>query len=388
MRIATVAGHQRKKVQAPRVVSSFSFSHDWRDLALLFALFLDVPSAPLGDMSVIPSRVTEHASASEIRLLRIMLGLEKVDRLDGEFVCARIDEIVTSITAEASGRDARLCLAARFGAGSDLATAIRQASGNEIEMADQEQQLRFMEDDLGPQPGLVGIRAGDNPLRYVLVGNKLTYRLAPYRSPGSTEPDQWEFAYCERASGEPPHPAAISGEAFIDSGMLEIVRNGEATGSFPRRRGKVQHWNTFLSTVADEKERKTDLDRMHQSFALLLLLEMAYAAANFFPVEVISKKPDDASDSHVIHVVCRRDSDRADLSKLLNLEAPAVRLAKLLDGKKCAKRGRGRFPSSGCWATVHQRGRVGDLLDLMSWMRSNALNSRERRRRPVNLLAS
>jgi hypothetical protein len=99
MRITTVAGHQRKKVQAPRVVSSFSFSHDWRDLALLFALFLDIPSAPLGDMSVIPSRVAEHASASEIRLLRMMLSLEKVDRLDGEFVCARIDEIVTSITA-------------------------------------------------------------------------------------------------------------------------------------------------------------------------------------------------------------------------------------------------------------------------------------------------
>ena len=109
MRIATVARKQNKKVHAPRVEHSFSFARDWRDLALLFALFLDIPTAPLGDMKVIPSRVADHASASEVRLLRAMLGLEKTARLDGEFVCDRIDEILDSIAAEAAGKEARLC---------------------------------------------------------------------------------------------------------------------------------------------------------------------------------------------------------------------------------------------------------------------------------------
>jgi hypothetical protein len=97
MRIASVAGRQNKKIHAPRVEHSFSFARDWRDLALLFALFLDIPSAALGDLKVIPSRVGDHASASEVRLLRAMLGLEKVARMDGELVCARIDEILDSI---------------------------------------------------------------------------------------------------------------------------------------------------------------------------------------------------------------------------------------------------------------------------------------------------
>jgi hypothetical protein len=97
MRIASVAGRQNKKIHAPRVEHSFSFARDWRDLALLFALFLDIPSAALGDLKVIPSRVGDHASASGVRLLRAMLGLEKVARMDGELVCARIDEILDSI---------------------------------------------------------------------------------------------------------------------------------------------------------------------------------------------------------------------------------------------------------------------------------------------------
>jgi hypothetical protein len=45
-----------------------------------------------------------------------MLGLERVDHLDGEYVCARIDEILDSISAEAAGKEARLCLSMRLGA--------------------------------------------------------------------------------------------------------------------------------------------------------------------------------------------------------------------------------------------------------------------------------
>lgn len=66
MRIATMAGRQRQKVQAPRNEDSFSFARDWRDLALLLALILDIPSSPLGDMKIAPFRVADHAPASAL----------------------------------------------------------------------------------------------------------------------------------------------------------------------------------------------------------------------------------------------------------------------------------------------------------------------------------
>ena len=142
MRIAAVDARQATQLTAPRADDSYSFARDWRDLALLFVLFLDIPSGPLGDLKVIPSRVAEHASAAEIRLLRTMLGLETVERLDGELVCRRIDEIIDSVAAEAAGKEPRICLAVRLGRDSRLSEAVRRASENEIEITDEQQQIR------------------------------------------------------------------------------------------------------------------------------------------------------------------------------------------------------------------------------------------------------
>ena len=92
-------------------------------------------------MTIAPSRVAEHASAAEIKLLRAMLGLEPAERLDGEFVTLRIDDIVDSISAEVAGRDAKLCLAVRLGVGSRLSELVRRASDDEIEISDEQQQI-------------------------------------------------------------------------------------------------------------------------------------------------------------------------------------------------------------------------------------------------------
>ncbi|RWN51510.1 MAG: hypothetical protein EOS04_21585 [Mesorhizobium sp.] len=352
MRIAAVDATENKKIKAPRVDDSYSFARDWRDLAHLAGIVLDIPSAPLADLRIVPSRVAEHASATEIRLLRSMLGLEPVERLDGEFILKRIDEIIDGISAEAAGRDARLCLSVRLGTGSPLSEAIRRASGNEIEITEEIQQIRFMLDDLGRHGQLVAVRDNSTAeARFVLVGNRLTYRLAPYRRPGSTESGNWEFAYCERADGDPPHPATIVGDTAIDTDALDIVRNVDATQSFPRRRGKVQRWEDYTRRTVAGLARKSDLERMHQSFALLLILEMAYAAADIFPVEIISRSNAGRSDQQAIRLVSRHDPDRAKLSTSLGLDAPAVRLTKMLNNEEMRE--------DGAW-TLTEPGMLGE----------------------------
>jgi hypothetical protein len=338
MRIATVGAKQGKKAQAPTAENSVSFARDWRDLALLLALFLDIPSGPLGEMRVVPSRVAEHASAAEVKLLRAMLGLERVERLDGEFVTRRIDDIIDSISAEVAGKDAKLCLAVRLGRGSSLSEAIRRVSNDEIEIADEERQVEFILDDLSHQVQLVGIKTGgDLNARHALLGRSLTYRLAPYRQQGTTDAGTWEFAYCDRADVEAPIPAIVIGDTMIDSAALDVVRHREAGQSFPRRRGKVQRWEEYQRRTVQRELRKSDLDRMHQSFALLFVLEMAYAAADIFPVEVISKSAE--GEGHVVRVVSRKDVARERLSDLLDLESPAKRFAKMLDADEVRQEG-------------------------------------------------
>lgn len=331
MRIAAIDSKDAKIIKAPRPENSFSFARDWRDLAYLAAIILDVPIAPLSDLRTIPSRVAEHVSAAEVRLLRTMLGIERVERLDGEYIGARIAEIIDSVAAEAAGKEAALCIAARLGSGSGLSEAIRKASGNEIEIADEVQQIRFMRDDLGGEVQLIALKDHqDAALRYVVQGQLLTYRLTPYRRPGSSDPATWEFAYADRADFEPPIRAQVVGDTTFAISMLEILRNADAGQSFPRRRGRVQHWEDYLRRTQQELVRKSDTDRVHEAFSLLLLVEMAFAAADVFPVQIMSNRDGESSDQKLVHVVSRHDAGRAKLSEHLGLDAPATRLKKLL----------------------------------------------------------
>ncbi|PDT33910.1 hypothetical protein CO671_23115 [Rhizobium sp. M10] len=346
MRIVAIDASDGKKGKAPREERTFSFAHDWRDLAHLAAVVLDIPLGPLNDLRIVASRVAEHVPAAEVRLLRAMLGLEYVERLDGNYIASRIQAIVDDIAAEVAGKDAALCLAVRLGSGSTLSEAIRKASNSEIEIADDIQQLRFLRDDLGEQVQLIAIRDGGSA-RYVLLGQHLTYRLTPYRRPNSPDAASWEFAFSERVDLDPPPKSLIIGETLINAAALDLVKTGDALQSFPRRRGKVQHWEDYISRTVEHAAQKSDVGRMHQAFALLLILEMAYAAADIFPIEIISKRSGDSVDQKIMHVVSRVDKDRAELSSHLGLEAPAIRLRKLLSSETPRDEGGWMFSEPG-----------------------------------------
>ena len=360
MRVAEIDDNRKKKVRNTLRDERFSsFTRDWRDLAHLSALILDIPPNRLGDAAVLPSRVVEHASAAEIKLLRTMLGMEPVDRLDGDFICARIDEILENVIADAAGREAKLCLAVRLGPGSGLSDAIRQASGYEIEISDHAEQLRFISDDLGTQPQLLAtLTSRDDTPRYSLMGRHLTYRITPFRQPGTSEMADWEFAGCERADMEPPDPWVIRGSFMLDPAMFDIVARTEAARSFPRRRGRVQRWDEYLSRAMPAEARKTDLDSIHQAFALLLVLEMAYAAADVFPVEILSEPNETVGDNHVLRTIARNDSDRTRLSDALKIEAPAVRLTKILESDD--------LPEEGAWI-LSETGVLGEQSNDTAW---------------------
>lgn len=352
MRIAAIDSKDTKKIKAPRTENSFSFARDWRDLAHLAAIILDVPIAQVSDIRIIPSRVAEHVSAAEVRLLRTMLGIDRVERLDGEYIGARITEIIDGLAAEAAGKEAALCIAVRLGSGSGLSEAIRKASGNEIEIADELQQIRFMRDDLGDKVQLIALKDHQEATtRYALQGQRLTYRLASYRRPGSSDVGTWEFAYTERADSEAPSRVQVVGDTTFAVSMLEILRNADATQSFPRRRGRVQHWEDYLRRTEGKLARKSDPDLIHEAFSLLLLVEMGFAAADVFPIQITSTRNGESADQKIVYLMSRHDTERAELSQQLGLDAPATRLKKLLGAEA--------FREEGGW-TLSETGTLGE----------------------------
>jgi hypothetical protein len=88
---------------------------------------------------------------------------------------------------------------------------------------------------------------------------------------------------------------------------------------------------------------------------------MAYAAADIFPVDIALKSSGTDSDPHVIRLVSRGDADRAQLSTLLDLDAPAVRLAKMLDADDVREEGAWTLSEPACWESVRRPPQTGAL---------------------------
>jgi hypothetical protein len=360
MRIAAAdsAAAPRRTVEGQDAVASFG--RDRTNLGLLAADLVGAPLGRVSDLSLAPSQIADHISAAEGQLLRGMLRLETAERLDGELICHRMGEVISAITAEAVGHDAKLSLAIRLDAGSRVAESIRRASDGEIETSDMGAQLEFARADLSSEPYFARVRSADNPEGSIaLFGQALTYHLAPYRQPGSSAASDWEFASCERADlGRPPGGVIIGSEP-IEPGSLEIANTIEAQRSFPRKRGRVERWDDYLSATESKEAKKTDLDRKHQAFSLLLLLEMAYAAADVFPVEILPGGASDrAGDLYTLQLASRFDPARAKLSAALDLEAPAIRLTKMLESDDVHK--------EGGW-TLTETGALGDRSQDTEW---------------------
>jgi serine/threonine protein kinase len=336
-----------------------SFRRDWTNLGILVAELVGAPLDRLTDLGLVPSQIADHLSASEVQVLRSMLQLETADRLDGEMICRRIADVITAITAQAAGKEAKLALSINLGSRSRVAESIRRASENEIEMFDIPSQLQFVSNDLSQEVFFARLKNRDGPdPRFALFGQFLTYFLSPYRQQDTTDVPTWEFATCERADVGRPVPGVIEATKAIDPASLDIVPSGDASQSFPRRRGRVEQWDTYLQATEPKEERKTDFDRMHQAFSLLLVLEMAYAAADVFPVEILPGSADKVGDVYPLHLASRHDPDRAALSDALGLEAPAIRLTKLLDSEE--------VHDEGAWA-LSEVGSLGDRTQDSEW---------------------
>ena len=360
MRIATVDGATSGQGRAAGREPAASFGRDWINLGLVVSELVGAPLERVTELRFVPSEIAEHLSANEGQVLRSMLQLQTAERLDGEALCRRIRDVEVAVTAQAAGKEARLELGIGLSGRSRVSEAIRRASDNEIEIADIGQQLAFVSNDLADAPYFVRIKDRDRPDTpyYALLGTHLTYVLTAYRQPGSTEEIDWEFASCERADQGRPLPSAILGTARIDPASLGLTLLTEATRSFPRKRGRVERWDDYVRETEPKEVRKSELDRKHQAFSLLLVLEMAYAAADVFPIEVVPTRSEPSGDAYQLRVASRYDADRAALSTALGLEAPAVRLTRLLESEDIA--------NEGAWL-LSETGFLGDRGDDTEW---------------------
>ncbi|UVK45673.1 hypothetical protein BPNPMPFG_001230 [Mesorhizobium sp. AR07] len=361
MRIAKTAEPDKKGSvrPAPRPRPASSFLGDWNDLALLIATVLEIPLAKLTDLRLVPSAITDHTTAAEIRLLRTMLGLIPVDRLDGDEMIRQLDAIITTSVAEVLRKDAHLHVALTLGQGSRLTEKVRAASGRSIDATEVDKQIDFIAADLGEAPLFVCCETEMGAIHYQLCGSLLSYKIRAWKQPNSTEPETWEFARCEDAEVELPSHKVLLATKPIDLSSLDFMERGDARHSFPRLRGKTLSWEPVLKALQATNKKKTAEQQTHQAVVLLFLLELVYAAADIFPVKVLpSSEAAQRGDTFRIHVKSESDVSRQALSSALKLLSPARRLSQILDS--------GDLREENAWMLL-ERGELGETVQMTQW---------------------
>lgn len=308
-----------------------SFLHDWRDLGLLVAEMMEVPISLLSDPRVPLSSVCEHMSVMEIRLLRNLIQIERVDRLDGEFVQRKIQEVLRHLEAEAANRDTKLYLVLRLGQNSPLSQQIRDVSDDHVEIDAIQDQLDFIGDDLGESPIVIGIRSDTaaEP-RLAVQGRRLLYSITPYLPSHRGATPTWEFAHCTKCEARSPASVNVLGRVEIEPRSLEFVTSQEARSRYARSRGKVRSWDTVRREFQREASPPGRDQRFRQSLALSQLLEALYAAADAFPVEIVKGQAAEREDMVLLHVRMREEIERDALAASLGMAAPALRFHELL----------------------------------------------------------
>ncbi|QNH35634.1 AAA domain-containing protein [Aminobacter sp. MDW-2] len=333
MRIAVTAHSERRGSPAAiRQRPASSFAADWADLAFVFANVLEIPLQRLADMTIVPSAVVEHTTAAEVRLLRTMMGLLPVDRLDSEEIQRQLAGISSSLRDELATDETRYFCAMDLGERSRLTTRIREALDYSIDVDEFAEQMQFVIDDIGLSPLVLGYNkevGGD--INILLCGDRLNYRLRPWKRRGSTDPESWAFGLIEDADPQPPLPMSIQFSTVVQASSIAFKRAQDAQNEFPKLRGRALAWDALV-TASDKNARvKSPTQRVLQALSLLLRLEMAYAATLIYPIRVLTR-PEKApyGDRYRIEVSDEPDSDRQALADALKLDAPAVRLQKLL----------------------------------------------------------
>ncbi|QDC36395.1 AAA domain-containing protein [Sphingobium fuliginis] len=345
--VAKTAKSAERGRKAGQGVTTYSFYEDWRTAGVLAARLLNFPSLAKAGEAYRPdvSGAAEFLTAGERDLLSLLLRADPLQRIDGEVVIEKIDQVIDQLKAQVQGSEPKLVLALQISRDSPVSRAIRDASERTINVWDEEDQLRFVHQDLSEDPRLVRMKSDDpdKPPRFELVGRHLTYVLAPYAPPFGEE--NWSIARCSDVRRQPPPYALIDEDRRLEGWSLEPITLGAANQRYRLLQGKTSRWDRILRPLPADPRMAALADRTYRAMTLVQVLDTLALAAEIWPVRVAETIVRDGDIR--IKLVGRDDPLVSRLAKALGLEPPSVRLQKLLESEQPAVDGEWKLSDEG-----------------------------------------
>ncbi|PLC50898.1 hypothetical protein CR159_04645 [Pollutimonas subterranea] len=317
---------------------SESFTRDWQQFGALASTLLAFDSKRLANLSLPNHEVSEYASADETRLLRELLQLIPARRIDGQLVEERISAIVTVLSMRAQKKEQGFHFVLALGRSNPLTNAIREASGQEIEVDDVSSQFEFIKSDLySPIALATKTRGKTNGFSLRLRGRNLTYVLEAYNGGQGNNASNWDFAYCARADLDLPFEDLIIKRIELNPESLQLIKLTDAKALYRRFRGRVGAWESLRQELRPLTEDQTAPAQMRKSLMLTQVIEYLYAASEMFPVKIVrteSVEMDDEGGRIALFVTPREDSDRERLAEALGLAVPSRRLSEVVESDR------------------------------------------------------
>ena len=209
MRLMSTAAAQKRALHKPTEMASFRT--DWHMFGRLAARLIEADWTKVERLGIPAFNVSDYLRASEVRLLRHLGGLDYLDRLDGEVVVDRIDQIISEIASDVAGKELKLHLVLDLRSTSDLGRAIITQLGIDSLSANSNTLAQYVEADLAGASLLLGVRRPqDRSMRLFLRGHELLYRIGRYKPRDQDE--TWEYAYCDSVEPRAPAPASLVGQ--------------------------------------------------------------------------------------------------------------------------------------------------------------------------------
>ncbi|AMO93493.1 AAA domain protein [Collimonas fungivorans] len=310
----------------------YSFLEDWRAYGRVAAQLLGVEHKTFltGKRNADEIDAAPYLIPAERDLLLLLLRCDTLSRIDGPFVCEKIDSILQSLRTMAGNRLATLHFTCNVAPSSRLAQAVYDAAERSLDITDIDAMLEFIRLDIASEPLLIEVSYGQSrESRFLLAGRSLTYVLNPYR-PQNRGESTWALAYCENTA-QRPSPREILGQQNISYSELELIPLSQVTKRFAALQGRTLHWDQQI--VPKESQNSNDpAIRQYRGLLLLQLLETLVSAADIFPIVVVGSQK--TNDGIKICVQSRSDESRETLSIKLNLKSPAIRMAEIFNDEQ------------------------------------------------------
>lgn len=307
----------------------YSFLQDWQAFGQLAAELLGVNSKLfLHSKRKEDTRDPAHNLISAERdLLLTLLKADPLARLDGDLVAEKIDNILNRLEQIITKHESKLLLTCHLGLGSQLSTAIRNASNKEIEITDLESQIEFIKNDIAEEPLLVVINDPGTlgGKLFMLVGRTLNLRIQAYQhsvNKGAIT-STWAIGYCQTSANQRPMQQFILGKKSLKGVTIDVLPLFEIKRNFAVLQSKGMRWDQQI----EENKLENELNSSHTQYLSLILiqtLETLLISTRIWPVSLISSQETDGR--FVINLKPRMDSEREKLSEILSLQPLAKRM--------------------------------------------------------------